>query len=213
MSNGNTISFRGAIFGSAKAGIPRVSDSSRNRQLRSTVSTKTLNRMSIFRRPNKGASPVLGPPRSVFQHHKAQVRRDCAYMVPPTTGSSPSYFSGADCCLPRALLNSQFPTLQRRVDADDVLRIKMYESYAQVTLFLPRDFHGVVQRTGHWGRSISCSPSALYLKESNNLRFNCKARRTEDRILVRTEKVLRICVAGDDAPLPPSGRATRDSDD
>lgn len=95
---------------------------------------------------------------------------------------------------------------QRRRDENGVLRIKMYESYAQVTIFLPRDFHGVVGRVGNSGRSIACSHAALYLKESNNLRFNDVPDETEDLVLVRTDKVLRVCVVGDDPPLPPAGR-------
>jgi hypothetical protein len=82
----------------------------------------------------------------------------------------------------------------------------MYESYAQMTVFLPRDFHGVVGRVGHSGRSIACSHAALYLKESNNLRLNAVPDETEDLVLVRTEKTLRVCVVDDDPPLPPAGR-------
>jgi hypothetical protein len=95
--------------------------------------------------------------------------------------------------------------VQRRRDETGVLRIKMYESYAQMTIFLPRDFHGVVGRVGHSGRSIACSHAALYLKESNNLRLNAVPDETEDLVLVRTEKILRVCVVDDDPPLPPAG--------
>lgn len=96
---------------------------------------------------------------------------------------------------------------QRRSDAnEDILRVKMYESYAQITIFVPHDFHGVVGRVGHSGRSVSCSPAALFLKETNNLRFNDVPDASEDLVLVRTEKVLHVCVAGQDPPLPRTGR-------
>jgi hypothetical protein len=85
----------------------------------------------------------------------------------------------------------------------------MYESYAQITIFIPLDFHGVVGRVGHSGRSISCSPAALFLKETNNLRFHDVPDVTEDLVLVRTEKVLHVCVAGQDPPLPRTGRVRR----
>jgi hypothetical protein len=85
----------------------------------------------------------------------------------------------------------------------------MYESFAQVTIFIPQDFHGVVGRVGHSGRSISCSPSALFLKETNDLRFHDVPDATEDLVLVRTEKVLHVCVAGQDPPLPRTGRVRR----
>lgn len=82
----------------------------------------------------------------------------------------------------------------------------MYESFAQITIFLPRDFHGIVGRVGHSGSSISCSVSALYLKDSNRLRFDGEADWSEDQVLVRTEKILHVCIAGDDAPLARTGR-------
>jgi hypothetical protein len=85
----------------------------------------------------------------------------------------------------------------------------MYESLGHVTIFLPGDFHGVVRRLGHSGRSISCSRAALFLRESDSLRFSGAADGTEDQILVRTEKVLHVCVAGDDPLLPRTGRIRR----
>jgi hypothetical protein len=101
---------------------------------------------------------------------------------------------------------------QRRPDStEEVLRVKMHESFTQVTIFLPDDFHGVVQRLGHSGRSISCSRAALYLKESDNLRFTGAADGTEDQVLVRTEKILHVCVAGHDAPVARTGRIQRNS--
>ena len=131
--------------------------------------------------------------------------QDCAYHIfpPHPIGSTePFIFHGSptlfDCFF--------FWRRQRRRDENGVLRIKMYESYAQVTIFLPRDFHGVVGRVGHSGRSIACSHAALYLKESNNLRLNDVPDETDDLVLVRTEKVLRVCVVDDDPPLPPAGR-------
>jgi hypothetical protein len=99
---------------------------------------------------------------------------------------------------------------QRRSDTNnDILRAKMYESFAQVTIFIPHDFHGVVGRVGHSGRSISCSPAALFLKETNDLRFHDVPDGNEDLVLVRTEKVLHVCVAGQDPPLPRTGRVRR----
>lgn len=99
---------------------------------------------------------------------------------------------------------------QRRSDSNNnVLRAKMYESFAQVTIFIPQDFHGVVGRVGQSGRSISCSPAALFLKETNDLRFHDVPDPTEDLVLVRTEKVLHVCVAGQDLPLPRTGRVRR----
>ena len=92
---------------------------------------------------------------------------------------------------------------------NDVLRVKMYESFALVTIFIPHDFHGVVGRVGHSGRSISLSPSALDLKECKSLRFQGVPDATEDLVLVRTEQVLHVCVAGEDAPLPRTGRVHR----
>ena len=102
---------------------------------------------------------------------------------------------------------------QRRPEesTEDVLRVKMYESFTRVTIFLPDDFHGVVQRLGHSGRSISCSRAALYLKESDNLRFTGAVDGTEDQVLVRTEKILHVCVAGHDAPVARTGRFRRNS--
>lgn len=101
---------------------------------------------------------------------------------------------------------------QRRPEStEDVLRVKMYESFTRVTIFLPDDFHGVVQRLGHSGRSISCSRAALDLKESNNLRFTGAADGTEDQVLVRTEKILHVCIAGQDAPVARTGRIRRNS--
>jgi hypothetical protein len=85
----------------------------------------------------------------------------------------------------------------------------MYESYASVTIFIPHDFNGVVGRVGHSGRSISCSPAALFLRETNNLRFHDVPDVTEDLVLVRTEKVLHVCVAGQDPPVPRTGRVRR----
>jgi hypothetical protein len=85
----------------------------------------------------------------------------------------------------------------------------MYESFALVTVFIPRDFHGVVGRVGQSGRSISCSSSAQFLKESNCLRFHGVPDGTEDLVLVRTEKVLHVCVAGEDPPIPRTGRVRR----
>ena len=87
----------------------------------------------------------------------------------------------------------------------------MYESFTRVTIFLPDDFHGVVQRLGQSGRSISCSRAALYLKESNNLRFTGAANGTEDQVLVRTEKILHVCVAGYDPLVARTGRIRRNS--
>jgi len=92
---------------------------------------------------------------------------------------------------------------------NDVLRVKMYESFAMVTIFIPHDFHGVVGRVGHSGRSISCSEFALDLKECKSLRFHGVPDATEDLVLVRTEKVLHVCVAGEDAPIPRTGRVRR----
>jgi len=85
----------------------------------------------------------------------------------------------------------------------------MYESFAGVTVFIPHDFNGVVGRVGHSGRSISCSTAALFLKETNCLRFHDVPDRSEDLVLVRTEKVLHVCVAGQDPPLPRTGRIRR----
>lgn len=97
---------------------------------------------------------------------------------------------------------------QNRAEVNnDVLRVKMYESFAMVTIFIPHDFHGIVGRVGHSGRSISCSESALDLKECKSLRFHGVPDETEDLVLVRTEKVLHVCVAGEDAPIPRTGRA------
>ena len=93
--------------------------------------------------------------------------------------------------------------------SDDILRVKMYESFAQVTVFIPRDFHGVVGRVGHSGRSISCSPAALFLKDGKSLRFHGVPDSTEDLVLVRTEKVLHVCVAGQDPPIARTGRIRR----
>jgi len=102
--------------------------------------------------------------------------------------------------------------IQRRPEStEDVLRVKMYESFTRVTIFLPDDFHGVVQRLGQSGRSISCSRAALYLKESDNLRFTGAADGTEDQVLVRTEKILHVCVAGHDAPVARTGYFRRNS--
>jgi len=98
-----------------------------------------------------------------------------------------------------------------RPEGVDVLRVKMYESLTRVTIFLPDDFHGVVQRLGYSGRSISCSRAALYLKESNNLRFTGAADGTEDQVLVRTEKILHVCVAGSDPLVARTGRIRRNS--
>ncbi|KAH9055934.1 hypothetical protein EDB87DRAFT_1274214 [Lactarius vividus] len=92
---------------------------------------------------------------------------------------------------------------------DDVLRVKMYESFTQVTIFLPSDFNGVVQRLGHSGRSISCSPAALDLKEY--IRFTGAADETEDQVIVHTEKVLHVCIAGLDPPVARTGRIRRNS--
>lgn len=96
--------------------------------------------------------------------------------------------------------------IRRPESTEDVLRVKMYESFTRVTIFLPDDFHGVVQRLGHSGRSISCSRAALDLKESNNLRFTGAVDGTEDQVLVRTEKILHVCIAGHDAPVARTGR-------
>ena len=132
--------------------------------------------------------------------------RDCAYTKIPSIYLSRSLLS---------LLTFYFfifflRVTQRRSDANnDILRAKMYESYAQVTVFLPDDFHGVVGRVGHSGRSISCSPAALFLKETDNLRFHDVPDGAEDLVLVRTEKVLHVCVSGQDAPLPRTGRVRR----
>lgn len=101
--------------------------------------------------------------------------------------------------------------IRRSESTEDVLRVRMYETFTRVTIFLPDDFHGVVQRLGHSGRSISCSREALYLKESNNLRFTGAADGTEDEVLVRTEKILHVCVAGYDAPVARTGRIGRNS--
>jgi hypothetical protein len=110
------------------------------------------------------------------------------------------------------LLGTERHPKQRRPESiEDVLRVKIYEPFTRVTIFLPDDFHGVVQRLGHSGRSISCSRAALYLKESNNLRFTGVADATEDQVLVRTEKILHICVAGHDAPVARTGRFRRNS--
>ncbi|KAH9048249.1 hypothetical protein EDB84DRAFT_295419 [Lactarius hengduanensis] len=94
---------------------------------------------------------------------------------------------------------------------DDVLRVKMYESFTQVTIFLPDDFKGVVQRLGHSGRSISCSRAALYLKDSKYLRFTGAVEETEDQVLVRTEKILHVCIAGVDPLVVRTGRIRRNS--
>lgn len=107
--------------------------------------------------------------------------------------------------------SDRFVKQHRPESTEDVLRVKMYESFTQVTIFLPDDFHGVVQRLGHSGRSISCSPAALYLKESNNLRFTGAVDGTEDEVLVRTEKILHVCIAGHDAPVARTGRIRRNS--
>jgi hypothetical protein len=100
-------------------------------------------------------------------------------------------------------------TQRRPAINENVLRVKMYESFARVTVFIPHDFHGVVGRVGHSGRSISCSDSALDLKESNSLRFHGVPDATEDLVLVRTEKVLHVCVAGEDPPIARTGRVRR----
>jgi hypothetical protein len=106
---------------------------------------------------------------------------------------------GADCTHP-----------QRRPDASkSVLRVKMCESLAHVTIFLPSDFHGVVRRLSQSGKSISCSRAALLLRESKDLRFSGVADRNEDQVLVRTEKILHVCVAGEDPLLPRTGRLRR----
>ncbi|KAH9001570.1 hypothetical protein EDB92DRAFT_77049 [Lactarius akahatsu] len=94
---------------------------------------------------------------------------------------------------------------------DNVLRVKMYESFTQVTIFLPDDFKGVVQRLGHSGRSISCSRAALYLKDSEYLRFTGAVAETEDQVVVRTEKILHVCIAGVDPPVVRTGRIRRNS--
>ena len=107
------------------------------------------------------------------------------------------------------LIFIQRVTQRRPAINENVLRVKMYESFAQVTVFIPHDFHGVVGRVGHSGRSISCSESALDLKESNSLRFHGVPNATEDLVLVRTEKVLHVCVAGEDAPIARTGRVRR----
>jgi hypothetical protein len=99
--------------------------------------------------------------------------------------------------------------IRRPAINENVLRVKMYESFARVTVFIPHDFHGVVGRVGHSGRSISCSDSALDLKESNSLRFHGVPDATEDLVLVRTEKVLHVCVAGEDPPIARTGRVRR----
>jgi hypothetical protein len=78
-----------------------------------------------------------------------------------------------------------------------------------VTLFIPNDFYGVVGRVGQSGRSIACSPNALFLKQANSLRFHAVPDETEDLVLVRTEKVLHVCVAGEDPPLPRTGQVRR----
>lgn len=94
---------------------------------------------------------------------------------------------------------------------DDVLRVKMYESFTQVTIFLPDDFEGVVQRLGHSGRSISCSRAALYLKDCKHLRFTGAVDETEDQVVVRTEKILHVCIAGVDPLVVRTGRIRRNS--
>jgi hypothetical protein len=167
------------------------------------------------------ASLNVGAPRSVFQAET---------VYPP--GHAEGHTSGVDmkvwshgpykCAvivrtqtkslhLSRFLLTFFFlMCTQRRSDTNnDILRAKMYESFAQVTIFIPHDFHGVVGRVGHSGRSISCSPAALFLKETNDLRFHDVPDATEDLVLVRTEKVLHVCVAGQDPPLPRTGRVRR----
>ena len=129
--------------------------------------------------------------------------RDCAY-IQKIPFIYPGFAFVANLFLSFSLVS------QRRTDTNnDILRVKMYESYAQVTVFIPHDFNGVVGRVGHSGRSISCSPAALFLKETNNLRFHDVPDGTEDLVLVRTEKVLHVCVAGQDPPLPRTGRVRR----
>ena len=167
------------------------------------------------------ASLNVGAPRSVFQAETvypprhaegrhagldmkvwSQGRYKCAVIV---REKNPLHLSH----VLRNFFFSYVFTQRRSVANEDILRVKMYESYAQITVFIPLDFHGVVGRVGHSGRSISCSPAALFLKETNNLRFNDVPDAAEDLVLVRTEKVLHVCVSDEDAPVARTGRARR----
>ncbi|KAI0279825.1 hypothetical protein BGY98DRAFT_1095902 [Russula aff. rugulosa BPL654] len=193
-----------APVGSANAREPDNSQNNNNNtnsQLRSSVATSRMpNRLSMFSRIHarmSWASLNVGAPRSVFQAET---------VYPP--GHAEGRHAGLDM---KVWSHGPYKcAVIRRSDAsEDILRVKMYESYAQITVFIPHDFHGVVGRVGHSGRSISCSPAALFLKETNNLRFHDVPDVTEDLVLVRTEKVLHVCVAGQDPPLPRTGRVRR----
>ncbi|KAI0261061.1 hypothetical protein BC834DRAFT_897853 [Gloeopeniophorella convolvens] len=99
--------------------------------------------------------------------------------------------------------------IRRPDSSEDVVHVRMYESFSQVTIFLPDDFNGVVRRVGHSGSSISCSRAALYLKDAECLRFSgATADEAEDQVVVRTEKMVHVCVAGDDPLVPRTGRLT-----
>ncbi|KAI0003391.1 hypothetical protein BJV74DRAFT_793606 [Russula compacta] len=157
MSSSNTISFTNGV-GSANA---RVLDNSRRRsRLRFSVTTRTPNVLSMLRRP-----------RTVFAPGDAEGHAGVEMLI-WSHGAS----KAAMLRRPQPRANSE--------DDDEVLRVKMYESFAKITIFLPNDFHGIVGRVGHSGSSISCSASALYLKDSNGLRFDGEADWSEDQVLM-----------------------------
>jgi len=151
----------------------------------------SINRLSMFRRDHARSdwvTPDLGQPGKFYQI--------MTQFTPAANGRAATET--------KTWSHGRYKVIKIRRTEDnneEVLRVKVYESFAQLTVFIPREFHGVVARVGHSGRSISCSHAALYLKESNNLRFNCQANGTDDVVLVRTEKVLHVCVAEDDTPV------------